>query len=180
MSSNETLIISLGHSTFELKHSNPGNWWKCPFPGWEHYPGTPGVCIWEYFLFCAPGAFVMTKTYFMTGEPFGQLITQSNRCVQTTLWLPGACLGTVSACAWQVFCGLVTWGLVFKARNSWVSLCKFHPLPPGESAASCNPQLLPSCQIYLRNSGQHRPAQNSSGSALVKLPDDNRKINWEV
>lgn len=134
----------------------------------------------EYFLFCAPGAFVMTKTYFMTGEPFGQLITQSNRWVQATLWLPGVCLGTVSACAWQVFCGLVTWGLVFKARNSWVSLCKFHPLPPGESAASCNPQLLPSCQIYLRNSGQHRPARNSSGSALVKLPDDNRKINWEV
>lgn len=128
MTSNETLVILPGHSTLKLKHSNPGNWWKCPFPGWEPYPGTPGVCIWEYFLFCAPEAFVMMKTYFMTGNPFGQLITQSNRCVQTMLWLPGVCLGTVSACTSQVFCGLVNWGLVFKAINSWVSLCKLHPL----------------------------------------------------
>lgn len=53
-------------------------------------------------------------------------------------------------------------------------------LAPGNSAASYNPQLPLSCQTYLRNSGQHRPSLNSSGSALVKLPEDKRKITWEV
>lgn len=91
--------------------------------------------------------------------------------------------GLFGDCECVHFAGLLWTGKLgsrFQSHKLLGLLMQVASLAPGESAASCNPQLLPSCQIYLRNSGQHRPAQNSSGSALVKLPDDNRKINWEV
>lgn len=112
------------------------------------------------------------KTYLTTSNPFGQLIIP-RAIVQTMLWLPGVFLGAVSACTLQLFCGLVAGGLIFLFSKSIIVLgllMQAACLAAGNSAASCNAQLLLSCQTYLRNS-----ALNSSVSALVKLPGGNRK-----
>lgn len=132
-------------------------------------------CNWEYLLFCAPKSFVTMKTYFRASKPFGQLIIP--RAVD--VYKP--CCGSLGSFLGAVSAGLLWTGNLGPHFQSHKTLgSPYASLAPGNSAASCNPQLLLSCQTHLRNSGQHRPALNGSGSASVKSPNDNRKITWEV